>query len=165
MNVGPIAVCMILLGVAAWMWWRRKAQKTTTLLALLAGLGLGLPLGLWLGSTFNRLIGSSESQIGVVVSAVLTAGAIVVILEILIRGIFPRSAQPRRWHPWVALLMPMVIIAAGVPVVAWAVGGLSTSIGDVSTWVANGSGVRAAGAAGDVVNDVAARAAGAVKSG
>ena len=169
MNAEALGLCMITLGLVAWLWWRRKAGKTATLLALLVGLGIGPPLGLWLGRRGTGLVDSLESpamrQIGVVLFAVLTAATIVVILEVLIHGIWPRTARPQRWHPWVALALPMVAIAFGVPVVAWAFSGLSTEIAHATTLITAESAAQTAVAAGDAVHDVATRPASVVASG
>lgn len=118
LGIGSIvAFC---LGVGLWLFAHRDAPKTTTLLFLIAGTALGGVLGALVGQAVaaaTSTIGSLTGQlIGVGGATLLAVLSLIATLEVVIKGMWPKKASPRRWHPWLALVLPTIIVAGSVPV-------------------------------------------------
>jgi hypothetical protein len=119
MNSGVAAISGIALVVAAWLWWHRDAPKICTLLALIAGLGIAGGVSGVLGRLPTQLLHTAGATTGGVTglapAAIVTGLAVVAALEVGIKGVHPRKAKPRRWHPFLAMALPTIVIASGVP--------------------------------------------------
>ncbi|MBO0847829.1 MAG: hypothetical protein J2P20_00075 [Pseudonocardia sp.] len=123
MNAGVLGVALLALAVAGWLWWHRDAPRTCTALALVAGVAFAGVLGGTIGAGLARLSGPPPGSpgpltAGTVMFALVVAGCFVGAFELVIKGLHRRRARPRRWHPWLALVLPTVVIAASVPVLA-----------------------------------------------
>lgn len=132
MNAGVAAVSVVCVAVAGWLWWHRDAPRTTTALALTAGIGFGGSLGGAIAGVLARLSPApapGQLTAGVIVFVLVVAGSFVGAFELVVKGLHRRRARPRRWHPWLALVLPTVVIAAGVPVLAQLVAVLSGGAG------------------------------------
>lgn len=135
MNAGVGAISGLALVVAAWLWWHRDAPKFTTFLALVAGFGFGGVLGALIGNVLNRALdtaGSTTSNwVGISAATFVSAIALVATLEVFIKGMWPKKAKPTRWHPFLALLLPTIVIATGVPLLTEVMGAFSSGVGNL----------------------------------
>lgn len=140
-GIGLISVTALIAGL--WLWWHREAPKTTTGLFLVAGLAVGGVLGNFIGRGVTAVF-SHGSQAAVtqgtgtgtgvgtgVVSVFIAGVAIAATAELVIKGLWRRRATPRRWHPWLALALPTIAIAAGAPLVGPLMTGLSGGVANV----------------------------------
>ena len=152
MNAGVATLSVMALGIAMWLWYHHQAIKTTTLLALFAGLGFATAAGSWFGQGVTWLVGALGSTtaawIGVTASAVVTGFALIGTLEVILKGIWPRTAYPQRWHPLLALVLPTVVIASGAPVLAAVMRWASSGVTGLSAVLAGGPTTTGAGAVG-----------------
>lgn len=141
MNLGVAAISSFALIVGLWMWWHKDAPKFTTFLFLVAGVGFGGVLGRMLGDVLNRTLGTvgttTGTWIGVSASTIVAAIALVATLEVVIKGMWPKKAKPKRWHPWLALVLPMIVIATGVPLVSQLMHAFATGVGNVGSALSN----------------------------
>jgi hypothetical protein len=100
---------------------RGGPKKSTILLALVGGCMvavIGKPLGefvTWLVGKIGTLTGA---YVGIGGSALLLIASIWVTLEVLVKGLIPKTATPKRVHAPMAALAPTVIVAAGIPLLA-----------------------------------------------
>ena len=115
-------VAFFALALGLWLFVSKMAPKSTIALFLVAGMGIGGTLGLLLGRALSAALGLAGSVtgqfIGVGAATVVSALALVATLEIVVKGMWPKKAKPKRWHPWLALVLPTVVTAAGLPIVA-----------------------------------------------
>jgi hypothetical protein len=115
MNAGAGSVAVIALVIGGWLWWHRDAPRTTTACFLVAGLGFGGALGNLIATALSRAFapGAAVSGWGSVLLAALVAAAFVATFEVFVKGIGTtrRKAKPRRWHPWLALALPTILVA------------------------------------------------------
>lgn len=139
MSTGIVLVSVAALVSGGWLWWHREAPKTCTGLFLIAGLaiggGLGRLIALGLAVVFSPTAtepGAGEG-FGRWVSAVVAAVLIAATAEIVIKGMWRKRATPRRWHPWLALVLPTLAIAAGAPLVGPLMTGLAGGVAGVGT--------------------------------
>lgn len=106
--------------IGLWLYMHRMAPKLCTFLFLLAGLSIGGWLGGLLGSLINTVLGTVGSVTGQVIgygaSTILAAIAFVAILEVFVKGLWKKKAKPQRWHPWLALALPTIVVAFGLPI-------------------------------------------------
>ncbi len=106
--------------VGLWLYFHRMAPKFTTLLFLIGGLSIGGWLGSLLGTAINVVLGTVGSftgqLIGYAASTILAAVALVAVLEVFVKGLWKKKAKPQRWHPWLALVLPTIVIAFGAPI-------------------------------------------------
>jgi hypothetical protein len=141
MNAGIVLISVSTLVAGGWLWWHREAPKTTTGLFLVAGLAfggaLGRLIGLGLAGVFahNPAATSTGGGFGMWVSVIVAAVAIAATVEIVVKGMWRKRAKPRRWHPWLALALPTVAIAAGAPLVGPLMTGLSGGVASVGAAV------------------------------
>lgn len=121
MSVVSATAAFFALCVGLWLFVSKFAPKTTILLFLVAGMGIGGTLGLLLGRALNTVLGLAGSAtgqfIGVGAATVVSGLALVATLEIVRKGMWPKKATPKRWHPWLALVLPIIVTAAGLPIV------------------------------------------------
>ncbi len=130
-----LTIAGLSLVVGAWLWAHKDAPKFTVLLFLIAGLGLGGVVGGVLGALINRAMGTigttTGSLIGIGTSTLVAGLALVATLEVAIKGIHPRKARPKRWHAFLALALPTIVIAAGVPLLSTVMDAFSTGMANV----------------------------------
>lgn len=142
MNVGVATLAVIALFTAAWLWKHKIAPKFTTLLALLAGVLFGGALGGLLGRVINTLLGTvgtfTGRLIGVGAAAVLAGLAFVATLEVVFKGMWPKKAKPKRWHPILALILPTLVIAGGIPLLTQLMTVLSSGASELGRAVTGG---------------------------
>jgi membrane protease YdiL (CAAX protease family) len=138
-NAGAGVIVVGTLVAGGWLWWHRDAPKTCTGLFLVAGLVIGGVLGDLLGGLFTHhgppttstSPAPASSAVGVWVSVILAGVGIAATAELVVKGMWPRRAKPRRWHPWLALALPTLVIAAGVPMVGPLMTGLAGGVSNV----------------------------------
>lgn len=137
MNVGVAALTAFALMIGLWMYWRKLAPKTTTLLFLLAGFGIGGVIGALAGRAVAMALGALGSPgarlFGVGVSTIIAGVAIVATLEIVIRGLHKKKAKPTRWHPWLALMLPTIVAVSSVPLLTELMGLFSQVTTEIGT--------------------------------
>ena len=142
-GAGLVAVLATLAG--AWLRWHREAPKTCTGMFAVAGLAVGDVLGRLIAQTLAKLPHHSPDPSGSTSAAGLTAGLWLSLLlagvllaataELVVKGMWPRHARPRHWHPWLALALPTVAIAAGAPLIGPVLDGLASGVGGLGTAV------------------------------
>lgn len=131
--LSSVLVTVIALGVAAFLRAHHEAPKITTGLFFLAGIALGGVVGNGLAELIDRIAahnastghagaGSLTWAITRVVLSLATIGACAIVV---IKGMWRGRAQPRRYHHWLALTVPTLAIAIGVPGLAPLLDGLS----------------------------------------
>jgi dipeptide/tripeptide permease len=124
MNAGVGVLSALALAIGAALWTKRDAPRTATALFLVAGIGVGGALGNALSGGLNRAfganLGASESRVGLAVFVVIVGASAYAAYEVSVKGIGwdKHKVNPRRWHPWAALVLPTVAIAVGVPFLA-----------------------------------------------
>uniref|UniRef100_UPI003F4980AE hypothetical protein n=1 Tax=Actinokineospora sp. CA-119265 TaxID=3239890 RepID=UPI003F4980AE len=110
LTIGAMAIAL-----AGWLIWRQSAPRLVVWLALLGGLIIGAGL---LGQTARRISGwiatandkGTLALFGGVVPAVIG----VLVLAELWRAGHPRKGRPHRyWHPALAFVAPLLLLAAG----------------------------------------------------
>lgn len=130
--------------VGLWTYWHRDAPKFTTFLFLIGGLGIGGWLGSMLGDLLNTAIGTAGTATGAWIgigASTITAGlALVATLEIVVKGLWKKKAKPQRWHPWLALALPTIIVAFGFPIMVQGVNGLESVANEVGASISGGLG-------------------------
>lgn len=101
--LGAIALIVALL----LMWERPNALRTQAVLMVVAGAGiagLGGKLLSQLSTTVSRLLGTwTNTVLGASVPWVLALG----LLLLFALHMDPKRGRPRKWTPWVGLLVPM----------------------------------------------------------
>lgn len=119
---GVGSIVAFALGIGLWLYVNKDAPKFTTFLFLVAGTGLGGLIGAavsrgtdWATATTSDL---TTTLIGMGGSTLLSVAAVVATLEVFVKGMWKKKAKPRRWHPWLALALPTLAMASGVPVLA-----------------------------------------------
>ena len=116
-GVGSIVAFAI--GIGLWLYVHKMAPKLTTLLFLIAGTGIGGWLGALIGGAVDTAIGTASgvtaSLIGVSAATLVAVASFVAVLEIVIKGLWKKKAKPKRWHPWLALALPTIVVAGSVP--------------------------------------------------
>lgn len=121
---GLATVAVFALAIGGWLYVSKLAPKSTITAFLIAGLGIGGTVGYLLGRALAAVLGLTGGLtgqfLGVASSTVVSALALVATLEIVIKGLHPKKAKPRRWHPWLALVLPTIVVAAGLPIVTTA---------------------------------------------
>ena len=138
MNAGLGTITGIALAVAAWLWWHRSAPKFTTLLALVAGVGIG-GLAAQLVSTLLGTVATVPGQLLGLGTAGLLAGlALVATLEVVFKGIWGKKAKPKRWHPILALVLPTIVVAGGIPLLGQLMTSLASGMAAVGRAVLGG---------------------------
>lgn len=134
-NLGVIAVAVIALAIGGWLWWHRDAPRTCTALFLVAGIGIASIVGTLIAGALTKAGAPAEapgSAAGKYVFIVIVGASVLAAIEVVGKGIgWGRHlpAKPRRWHPWAALVLPTVAIAAGVPVLAQIFGAFAGGFG------------------------------------
>ena len=135
MNVGVATITGLALIIGGWLYLHRDAPKTTTLLFLIAGIGIGGWIGATLGDWISTALGMVGTQtatwVGIGTSTLVAGLAIVATLEIVIKGLWKKKAKPRRWHPWLALALPTIIAAASVPILVEIVNAFTSAVTQV----------------------------------
>lgn len=120
MNLGAGIIAAISLGVGIWLYWHKDAPKFTTFLFLVAGLfitgGLWETISKWMNSLLHTGASTTAGWIGVGATAVLATIAVVATLEVFVKGMWKKKAKPKRWHPFLALSLGLIISASGVPI-------------------------------------------------
>lgn len=113
--MGTIIVGAMASLFTVWLIWRKKAPKLAVWVALLAGLTVGAGM---LGGVATKLSGALLAA-GTKGSAMLWGAAVpaviglFVLLELWHSG-HPKKGKPHRyWHPLLAFLGPVLLVAAG----------------------------------------------------
>ena len=131
-GIGSIAGIALIVGL--WLYLHRNAPKFTTLLFLFAGTGIGGLVGAAIDSGVGTVTSTAASTtsrlVGFSFAAVLSAICLVATLEVVIKGLWKRTANPKRWHPWLALALPTIAVASGIPVLTSIVGAVSGALGE-----------------------------------
>lgn len=135
-SVGLGVVAVFALAIGGWLYAHRDAPRATTALFVIAGIGLGGLTGQVLASGLRRMLGlaggAGATLLGATTLAVVSAIAVIAFLEVIVKGVgIPRrrNARPQRWHPWLGLALPTIVIASGVPVLAAIFGGVGELAG------------------------------------
>ncbi|ANY10629.1 hypothetical protein [Pseudonocardia sp. HH130630-07] len=130
-----LTIAGLALIVGFWLWFHKDAPKTTVFFFLIAGIGIGGLLGSAIGQLINAAMGTvgtaTGNLIGIGTSTLVTGLALVATLEVVIKGMHPRKARTKRWHAWLALALPTIVVASGLPVVTAAMDMLSTGAASV----------------------------------
>ncbi|GAA1092865.1 MULTISPECIES: hypothetical protein [Pseudonocardia] len=116
-GTGSIAALALLFGL--WLYYHDDMRKTTSLLFLIAGTGLGGLIGALIAQAYGVAANATPLAtrlLGFGGAVILGGIAIVMTLEVVIKGIFPKTARPNRIHPWLALAAPTIGLASGVPI-------------------------------------------------
>lgn len=110
------------LGLGFWLWHKGKALKLTIFLFLIVGVTVGGLAGSLVGRLVTRalsLIGSLGGRLfGFGGALLVSALALYLLLEVFtaMSPISKFSTAPKRWHPWLALVLPLIVAAAGLPI-------------------------------------------------
>lgn len=118
MNAGASVISGILFLVAGWFYFRHKkdSKVTIALFALLGMVGVGSFWAAIASAVHNTEMGIARSIGGVAggTSAGIVIGAALIgCLEVGWKGLH-RTGRPQKWHPWVALILGVVMSASGV---------------------------------------------------
>jgi MFS family permease len=139
---GAALVALLAALTGTWLRWHREAPKTTTATFGLAGLALGDVLGRLIASGLARLPWPAADSaqpatpgLRLWVSLLLAGILLAATAELMVKGMWPRRARPRHWHPWLALALPTVAIAVGAPLVGPVMSGLASAAGGLGTAV------------------------------
>ncbi|WP_226358648.1 hypothetical protein [Pseudonocardia sp. ICBG601] len=139
-STGVVAALALVLG--GWLKYNGNCAKTSTALFLVAGTGIGGVLGTLLGRVFTTLSGATSTVtqlLGVAGGTVLAAVCVIATLEVVVKGIVPKTARPKSWHPWLALTAPTLAVASGAPLLAGFYSVLARGVGGAgavaSTWI------------------------------
>lgn len=132
MNLGSIiglsSIGAVMLVVGMWMWFHREFPRTTVFFFLCGGTVIGGFAGAALGRGIDTALlaaaTTSNRLLGIGVASVIAGLAIVLTLEVIWKGMSPfkkLKAKTKRYHAWLALALPTVVVATGLPVVVSAV--------------------------------------------
>lgn len=139
-SIGLGVVAVFALAIGGWLYYHRDAERTTTALFVVAGMGVGGLVGQVFSNGLGRALGlaggAGSTLLGGTALAVISAIALIAFLEVLVKGIgIPRSrnASPRRWHPWLGLALPTIVVVSGVPVLAAVFAGVGNLVGQAGT--------------------------------
>lgn len=118
--LGTLAVFAFVVGL--WLFFHKDAPKTTTLFFTIAGVAVAAGLvGQFAAALIRSLLGLATTTtgqlVGVSASALASAIALVLFLEVVIKGMWFKRAKPKRYHPWLGLIMPTIVVGTGLPVV------------------------------------------------
>ena len=116
------ALFMIGIALGGWLYWHKMAPKFCIFAFLIAGLGLSGVIGALLVRLLTAGVGLMAGLIGrlfgngagAVASVVIAA---VLVLEVFVKGMGGKKATPRRYHPWLALVLPTLVVVTGLPFV------------------------------------------------
>jgi O-antigen/teichoic acid export membrane protein len=131
-TTSTVALC-----VGLWLYMHNEFPKFRTFLFFIAGLALAGIVGSFVGHAVDAgkrvANGWLTSATGFTVSGVLTAVCLVILLEVVLKGmgLFKKKVKPntKKWHSWLALATPSIIAAAGVPLFLNIVHALATTVG------------------------------------
>lgn len=119
---GWTAISIVGLIVGIWLYWHRNAPRVTTLLWLNGGAVIGGIAGSFAGAGLAAALGvvggAVENWLGLAISSVVAGVALVVTLEVIVKGILPfrrLKPKPARFHPPLALILPIIVGVAGFP--------------------------------------------------
>lgn len=139
-GAGLVAAFAALAG--GWLRWHREAPKTCTGLFAVAGLAIGDVLGRLIATVLGKLhpVPHAPDQhtgpgVGLWLSLLLAGVLLAATGELVVKGMWPRRARPAPWHPWLALALPTVAIAASAPLIGPVMSGLAAGIGGLGTAV------------------------------
>jgi hypothetical protein len=124
-----------------WLRWHREAPKTCTGLFAVSGLAIGDVLGRLIATGLTKLTAPSGPQqptgvgVGLWLSLLLAGVLLAASAELVVKGMWPRRARPAPWHPWLALTLPTIAIAASAPLIGPLMSGLAAGIGGLGTAV------------------------------
>lgn len=130
--IGASSLGLALLGIGAWMLWRKKSRKLVTWLWLAAGFGLSGGLATVLSSVISAVGGAGARMFGVGLSVFMGIAGVIALLEVW-HGAHPKSkggsdvGHGRRgsgsssggrgatkvYHPGLALAAPLLLGASG----------------------------------------------------
>ena len=140
-GAGLVAALAALAG--GWLRWHREAPKTCTGLFAVAGLAIGDVLGRLIAAgltKFHHLTPDAPQQhtgpgVGLWLSLLLAGVLLAASAELVVKGMWPRRARPAPWHPWLALTLPTIAIAASAPLIGPLMSGLAAGVGGLGTAV------------------------------
>ncbi|GAA4554759.1 MULTISPECIES: hypothetical protein [Pseudonocardia] len=131
-GIGSIAGLALIIGL--WLYLHKNAPKFTTLLFLLAGTGIGGLAGAAIaggvGTVTSTAASATSRLVGFSAAALVSAICIVATLEVVVKGLWKRTATPKRYHPWLALALPTIAVAGGVPIISSLISFLSGAMGE-----------------------------------
>ena len=129
--IGLSALGVFLLGIGAWMLWRKKSKKVVTWMWLVAGFSLGGGIAATMANVFGAAGGVGGHLFGVGAGVVLGTIAIIMLLE-LWHGAHPKKGATKTHHPILALVAPLVFGVAFGGVLHEAYVGINNAIGHLS---------------------------------
>ncbi len=133
-----ISAGALALAFGIYFYWKKKFPRFTTFLWLIVGIALAGTAGLILGHGLTvglSAAGSTSAKwAGIGVGSLIAAAALVLFWEVVFFGMWPiktkkHKAEPKRYHPPLALLLPFVAAIAGVPVIDSGISMLRTVAG------------------------------------
>lgn len=116
-GTGVIAALALLFGL--WLYFHDNMRKTTILLFLLAGTGIGGLVGALIDQAYGIAANATPLTtrlLGFGGAVILGGLAVILTLEVVVKGMLPKTAKPKRMHPWLALVAPTIGLASGVPI-------------------------------------------------
>jgi hypothetical protein len=125
LSLGLISQPAIAFVIGMYLFWKKLMPRITTLLWLVGGFLVSGALGSAAAATVTALVnqlGTTGARFtGFSAAAILAGLAIALTAEVLIKGASPFKktfkANPKRYHPPLALALPTVVAASGLPVV------------------------------------------------
>lgn len=140
-GAGLVAALAALAGT--WLRWHREAPKTCTGMFAVAGLAIGDVLGRLIATGLAKLPpithnGTGQPTglgFGLWMSLLLAGVLLAASAELVVKGMWPRRARPMPWHPWLALALPTIAIAASAPLIGPVMSGLAAGVGGLGTAV------------------------------
>ncbi|MBN9801261.1 MULTISPECIES: hypothetical protein [Pseudonocardia] len=130
-GTGIIAALALMFGL--WLYYHKNMAKVQILLFWLAGIGIGGLVGVLINRAFD--VASNATSLATRLlgfgGAVILAGlAVLLTVEVVVKGILPKTAKPNRAHPWLALVAPTIGLASGVPFLAGLYNLIATGMGN-----------------------------------
>ncbi|MEV1295374.1 hypothetical protein [Pseudonocardia sp. NPDC049635] len=116
-GAGVIAALALLFGL--WLYYHDNMRKTQILSFWLAGTGIGGLAGALIDQAYGVAANATPVAtrlLGFGGAAILGGIAVLMTLEVVVKGILPKTAKPNRVHPWIALAAPTIALASGVPI-------------------------------------------------
>lgn len=116
----------------------KKAPRITTFCWLVGGLVIGGLLAVWTGRALATAVvaagGATQRLVGFSIATIFVGIALVMAYEVIVRGMWPKpirgvKAEPKRFHPPLALVFPTVGMVSGAAPVIWLLDQFRTLVG------------------------------------